>query len=565
MDNTIDRMLDTMADLHTSTDLDSSIFYGFTNEEICYVSSDVWDIKPKLRSCSIQIHHEDAFNNLETEVKQQYGPPQSMANNGNIYRGLVKLASGNSVQVIITFYKTTLLVRVQGSGYAMWVNKVLPSLAEKVMSSYRPVSPQLKASCPSTPLHNSTPIRSSTSPQHRSLHELLQSALTATEHNASVEKENNMLKDRVDELKNDNAKLQSMLTEKTVQIEMMMTRIAEVDLLEFESDCNLKLLEATEAKFADERQQLLQQIQDLSNTKQDCDKCRPSPESPPVPTYSEVVRWSKAKQRTRKIEPTQPAPVENRFSVLEVENDQPAAEVSESGPALPAEPTVPSANDHRENCATGSTRRKRTDSKSRCPKLVLFGDSIGRRINPQRLSRNADIKNLCVGGRKIERVSQDIKDSDLSNVDSVITHVGTNNLVTDSEDTLTQKLEDMCNHLKRKVPEGCEVALSSIVMRNDKPGLSSKLNKVNRKMEDICVRNNWTYIDNAAVTSLHKDKLHPDEKGMSFLARNFQDFLRCAHPSIFRQGRKQNYHRRNLLNHNHIPAWLKHLMQPYRR
>ena len=133
-----------------------------------------------------------------------------------------------------------------------------------------------------------------------------------------------------------------------------------------------------------------------------------------------------------------------------------------------------------------------------------------------------------------------------------------------SEDTMTQKLEDMCNHLKRKVPEGCEVALSSIVMRNDKPGLTSKLNKVNRKMEDICVRNNWTYIDNTAVTSLHKDILHPDEKGMSFLARNFQDFLRCAHPSIFRQGRKQNYHRRNILNHNHIPVWLKHLMQPYR-
>ena len=564
MDNTIDRMLDTMADLHTSTDLDSSIFYGFNHEEICYVSSDVWDIKPKLRSCSIQIHHESTFNNLEAEVKQQYGPPQSMANNGNIYRGLVTLTSGNSVPVIITFYKSTFLVRVQGSGYAMWVNKILPSLAEKVTTSQRPTSPQLKASCPSTPLHNSTPIRSSTSPQHRSLHELLQSALNAAEHNASVEKENKMLKDRVDELKSDNAKLQSMLTEKTVQIEMMMSRITEVNLLEFESDCNLKLLEATEAKFAEERQQLLQQIQDLSNnTKQDCEKCKPSSaDSPPVPTYSEVVRWSKAKprtQRTRTVEPAKPTPVENRFSVLEVENDQQVAEASES------EPAFSSANDQRETCTTRrSTREKRTDQKSHRPKLVLFGDSIGRRIDPPRLSRNADIKNLCVGGRKIERVSQDIMDSDLSNVDSVITHVGTNNLVSDSEDIVSQKLEDMCNHLKRKVPEGCEVALSSIVMRNDKPELSSKLNKVNRKMEDICVRNNWTYIDNTKVTSLHKDKLHPDAKGMSFLARNFQDFLRCAHPSIFRQGRKQNYQRRDLLNPNPIPAWLKHLMQPYR-
>jgi hypothetical protein len=123
-------------------------------------------------------------------------------------------------------------------------------------------------------------------------------------------------------------------------------------------------------------------------------------------------------------------------------------------------------------------------------------------------------------------------------------HVGTNNLVQDSADTISQKLEDTCDHLKQKVPEGCEVALSSIVIRNDRPDLHSKLDEVNKKMEDLCTRNNWTYIDNKAVKNLNElDKLHPDTKGMSFLARNFQDFLRCAHPSIFQQGRKQTYQR----------------------
>ena len=74
-----------------------------------------------------------------------------------------------------------------------------------------------------------------------------------------------MLSFRVSELPDANAKLHNLLTEKQVQIEMMMTRITDVELfIEFESSCNLKLLEATEAKFAVERQQLLLQIQGLN-------------------------------------------------------------------------------------------------------------------------------------------------------------------------------------------------------------------------------------------------------------------------------------------------------------
>ena len=93
-----------------------------------------------------------------------------------------------------------------------------------------------------------------------------------------MEKENSMLRDRVSELSDANAKLHNLLTEKQVQIEMMMTRITDVELLEFESSCNLKLLEATEAKFAAERQQLLLQIQDLTcKSTQDNEICSPSP------------------------------------------------------------------------------------------------------------------------------------------------------------------------------------------------------------------------------------------------------------------------------------------------
>ena len=130
------------------------------------------------------------------------------------------------------------------------------------------------------------------------------------------------------------------------------------------------------------------------------------------------------------------------------------------------------------------------------------------------------------------------------------------------------RLNEMCATLKTKIPEGCEVALSSIVTRNDKAELDSKLNSANKLIQDICSRNKWTYIENKAVRSLSKDKLHPDSKGMSFLARNFQDFLRCAHPSIFQQGRKQTYYRNSFPSPNrfpvplleNVPSWLKYLI-----
>ena len=151
----------------TTSDLNSSsIFDGFSNEDICYVPSDIWEIKPRYRSCSIQIHQDSVFDNLQSEVNNSYGPPQCLGNNDNIYRGQVlTYVTGNGVQVIITFYNTTRLVRVQGSGYAMGINKILPTLVNKVVSSDS--QPEHNSSTPkyaSTPhpMHSTIPVLTST-------------------------------------------------------------------------------------------------------------------------------------------------------------------------------------------------------------------------------------------------------------------------------------------------------------------------------------------------------------------------------------------------------------------
>ena len=202
-----------MADLS-----DSSVFYGFTNEEIDYVSSDVWKIVPKLNSCSIHIHHEETFDILESQVCSLYGSPQLMGNNGHIYRGDLSTVSGNNIGVTLTFYKTTLLVRVQGSGYAMFINKVLSTLADKIPSNQfkTPSKSSQEDICPSfhsTPCAsqriNTSSASSGNSSEHCALHvEFLRSVLHANEQKAALEKENTILKERIADFIELNSKLQ---------------------------------------------------------------------------------------------------------------------------------------------------------------------------------------------------------------------------------------------------------------------------------------------------------------------------------------------------------------------
>ena len=88
----------------------------------------IWEIVPRQGSYSIQVCDELAFKLLEELVCQMYGTPQNMSNNGRIYRG--QAADTHDYGVVITFYGSTLLVRVQGAGYALWMNKTLPLMAD---------------------------------------------------------------------------------------------------------------------------------------------------------------------------------------------------------------------------------------------------------------------------------------------------------------------------------------------------------------------------------------------------------------------------------------------------
>ena len=346
------------------------------------------------------------------------------------------------------------------------------------------------------------------------------------------------------------------------------------------------------SKFEEERCELLKQIQSADDNKGSPDISQAELLSPP--TYSQVVKWTSVKPARKQAEkqaPKAPISTSNRFLTLKDETETDMDDKISSPPSPPAQAIQKNKNSKPKKDETKTEMddkissppsppvqaiQKNNNSKPkshRRPKVFILGDSISKRIDGQKLSRGSDIVNKSVGGRTIQRVCDDIRTTDFSDADSAIFHVGTNNLQKDSTSVANDNLYKMSNLIVSSVPNSCKVALSSIIKRTDKPELAQKVSSLNHTLENLCTQNNWTYINNDSVVDL-ADGLHPNDRGMSFLATNFQGFLKVAHPFLFQQSRKQTYSRRHsqhMRNSNptsrmqapllgNMPMWLTYLM-----
>ena len=145
---------------------------------------------------------------------------------------------------------------------------------------------------------------------------------------------------------------------------------------------------------------LLQQIEDLSNAKQ---RSAPTPKShadssPKPPTFSEVVQWSepKPKRHTNTSSPPKPTPTSNRFSLLldETDNDAP----THTPPQRSQEPSTSTTSSTNSNSTRKKVKNSDKGPKSK-PQIVLFGDSIGKRIVGHKLTRGAEVINKCDSDR----------------------------------------------------------------------------------------------------------------------------------------------------------------------
>ena len=71
------------------------------------------------------------------------------------------------------------------------------------------------------------------------------------------------------------------------------------------------------------------------------------------------------------------------------------------------------------------------------------------------------------------------------------------------------------------------MGISGLTIRKD-CDLDEKLNQTNKGLRSLCIRQGYTFIDNANINSsaLNSSKLHLNPKGTAYLAVNFINFLR---------------------------------------
>ena len=106
--------------------------------------------------------------------------------------------------------------------------------------------------------------------------------------------------------------------------------------------------------------------------------------------------------------------------------------------------------------------------------------------------------------------------------DHVILHIGTNDL--NSNAALTEIAAKIVNLATEMKTEICDVSISGIIIRTDKPELNKKGSEVNIILKELCMEKNIFFINHCKkikANHLNSSKLHLNKKRDSILSSIF--------------------------------------------
>ena len=132
-------------------------------------------------------------------------------------------------------------------------------------------------------------------------------------------------------------------------------------------------------------------------------------------------------------------------------------------------------------------------------KTLIIGDSIVKHINQPKIQRAARAQStvLTNSGAKVEDVHTKMNETlQNENYDSIIIHVGTNNLVNEDAESAASKMKELIIDAKKQVKR---VAVSSVIKRYDGRVQPNNLTKFNKLVRDMCIQDNLTFIRTGRV------------------------------------------------------------------
>ena len=181
-----------------------------------------------------------------------------------------------------------------------------------------------------------------------------------------------------------------------------------------------------------------------------------------------------------------------------------------------------------------NTRNKTAQQQPRKKKVVVFSDSMTKRINRREFNQHTEGHSTyfnCFPGATTKSLKYYVQPTlaDETN-DLAIVHVGTNDIAPRPN---MQKLsneavaEGIIEIGKRCVTSGVkDVVISGLIVREDRE-IDERRVQVNNLLRDLCLQNGFKFLDNGNIpqSSLWKDGLHLTKPGIVALANNMIYFL----------------------------------------
>ena len=169
------------------------------------------------------------------------------------------------------------------------------------------------------------------------------------------------------------------------------------------------------------------------------------------------------------------------------------------------------------------TREKRSLS-------CLAGDSIIQHVQGRKLSmsdKHVPVKSFS--GARISDMDDYLKPLLRKEPDSVILHVGTDNIRDESSLSVAEGIINMASQVQQDFPS-TRLAISPLLPRSDNLELNDKIKEANKILNSLCSSRGLTllHMTNIDLTCLNRRGVHLNRKRSALLTNCYADFLRSS-------------------------------------
>ena len=171
----------------------------------------------------------------------------------------------------------------------------------------------------------------------------------------------------------------------------------------------------------------------------------------------------------------------------------------------------------------GNAATKPQDPAKTNEKLTLvIGDSMIKNINSKKIERATGHRSVChsYSGARVKLIEEKIKNDGDGQYDSVILHVGTNDLAHGDANKVAKDMDDLINEVKTHTKK---IAVSNVIMIDQ-----YNIDQYNKLLENLCLKHNVTLIKNNNIdeSRLNGSKMHFNRFGDIALCSAFCSYLR---------------------------------------